>query len=766
MRSRRTDELSQAYPLKNSVEGPDPWLLDWMHFNRALVERSTGLKITQDDDRPYGCGSYGCVYATSDPKWVIKVSSDPSEGPLMATVIGLRAEAGGGDGYGPSKILPGIVFVQQIFQTGPDDDPVFVIVRENVRPWHSKDVAKLDLFYGHRWKTREKGGNTALAIAQAYAVDFYAKRGEAAVTNAAVKYAEWLDVARDQLPLVAEAMMDLLRAGIVLADVHEWNLGYAQVDWGPEFRKPGRVIIHDLGLSQTPYRVTIPKLNPVGLTGRDRKRIEQLARARQPDAVEKPWLALDDVARWEAMAALQGVSEAARRPDGFLGAYKRAKGQKHAMPERWRRERERFIARHVAQARLRHEPWFVDGRPTRRHLALIMWAYSPEPGELARYAHGYMRNNPLGEGEEAPSWIRWAIERAEPAIARLHGRDFLPRDWTMLGCGVFGCVLFARKHGIVCKVTLDGSEAFFARAQAKLGKYMPGVCRYWEPVRVESKVGPIWIVWRESIDPPSYAEHCTHSPSFRADDGQEGRIWMIEDREKRLAAQRRLAMARAKWAEQHGTDCYEILTELANVGLAVSVRFATYSANIDNRPAAFVRELAAKQKQAEDLFEPRKNGAYWAYSRAEYASEDRILNAAIDLLAYRWHLDRLAKSPTMPQLAEALRSYLDDGLLLADVQPDNVARRDGVWTLFDCGFTVPVAKRWNDMWLDEKVDPDRWWDSERWNRHEALQTMAATPGYMPNPQEHDPRKEIAATVGTALLLTPIDELAIVAADTG
>jgi hypothetical protein len=49
----------------------------------------------------------------------------------------------------------------------------------------------------------------------------------------------------------------------------------------------------------------------------------------------------------------------------------------------WQARREAFLARHLAQAKAHHEPLLdANGEPTRRHLALIMWAYSPDPAKL------------------------------------------------------------------------------------------------------------------------------------------------------------------------------------------------------------------------------------------------------------------------------------------------------------------------------------------------------------------------------------------------
>ena len=91
-----------------------------------------------------------------------------------------------------------------------------------------------------------------------------------------------------------------------------------------------------------------------------------------------PYLTLDEIEPWVPFMAALGVSEVARSQDGFLPAYRRAGGSPKALPEAWRRKREGFIKRHMAQVLKRDEALFdKKGMPTRRHLALIAWAYSP-----------------------------------------------------------------------------------------------------------------------------------------------------------------------------------------------------------------------------------------------------------------------------------------------------------------------------------------------------------------------------------------------------
>jgi hypothetical protein len=85
--------------------------------------------------------------------------------------------------------------------------------------------------------------------------------------------------------------------------------------------------------------------------------------------------------RWEPMAASQGVSAVARSGRGFMRAYEKA-GSWSRLDPWWQRRRNAFVARHMAQVRLNQEKLWKPGkdgklRPSRRCLALLMWAYRP-----------------------------------------------------------------------------------------------------------------------------------------------------------------------------------------------------------------------------------------------------------------------------------------------------------------------------------------------------------------------------------------------------
>lgn len=91
---------------------------------------------------------------------------------------------------------------------------------------------------------------------------------------------------------------------------------------------------------------------------------------------------IKSIQRYVSAMRKRGVSKVARSPRGFLAAYRRAGGSLSRLSDHWQRKRAGFIARHMAQVRKRGERLWKDGKPSRRALALIAWAYMPgrKPG--------------------------------------------------------------------------------------------------------------------------------------------------------------------------------------------------------------------------------------------------------------------------------------------------------------------------------------------------------------------------------------------------
>lgn len=104
------------------------------------------------------------------------------------------------------------------------------------------------------------------------------------------------------------------------------------------------------------------------------------------------WLPLDLVQPAVPRMQHLGVSRVARSPRGFLTAYRNNDGNPWTMGvdrasgQPWWRKREGFVARHVKQARDAGEAlWDSRGEPTRRHLALVAWAYTPDRRRWKRW---------------------------------------------------------------------------------------------------------------------------------------------------------------------------------------------------------------------------------------------------------------------------------------------------------------------------------------------------------------------------------------------
>jgi hypothetical protein len=94
------------------------------------------------------------------------------------------------------------------------------------------------------------------------------------------------------------------------------------------------------------------------------------------------YLRLDIIDDYVPLMRKLGVSKVARSQRGFLAAYRRAKGDPDKLSDAWDKKRDAFIKRHVAQVKKRKEKLWKDGLPTKRHLALIAWAYSPTASRL------------------------------------------------------------------------------------------------------------------------------------------------------------------------------------------------------------------------------------------------------------------------------------------------------------------------------------------------------------------------------------------------
>ena len=144
------------------------------------------------------------------------------------------------------------------------------------------------------------------------------------------------------------------------------------------------------------------------------------------------YLDLDTIEKAVPAMEQQGVSEVARSKRGFLTAYRKAKGDpvalQHAFDphsgENWFQRRDNFVARHRAQ--LDGTGW-KGGEPTRRHLALVAWAYSPTPEKLEKWAS--RQKNP------APGYRSWSWTQEDWRSIKVSGNGRINYDAK---CGADG----------------------------------------------------------------------------------------------------------------------------------------------------------------------------------------------------------------------------------------------------------------------------------------------------------------------------------------
>lgn len=104
----------------------------WAHFIETM-KQSFQETIAAPIGRRLGCGLYGCVFSSQTP-WVVKITRDPTEGPVWAYMAEL---------FGDPELagdFPAFLRVQDVVRIRPDvlfngkEQPVFGIVREEARP--------------------------------------------------------------------------------------------------------------------------------------------------------------------------------------------------------------------------------------------------------------------------------------------------------------------------------------------------------------------------------------------------------------------------------------------------------------------------------------------------------------------------------------------------------------------------------------------------------------------------------------------------------
>ncbi len=87
----------------------------------------------------------------------------------------------------------------------------------------------------------------------------------------------------------------------------------------------------------------------------------------------------------------RGIKPSKQTKKGFAEAWIDMRGSKKILHTKngfgnqlWNVRRNSFIKRHMAQVKKNHEPLFIGGIPSKRHLSLIAWGYSPSVSQLKK----------------------------------------------------------------------------------------------------------------------------------------------------------------------------------------------------------------------------------------------------------------------------------------------------------------------------------------------------------------------------------------------
>lgn len=229
-----------------------------------------------------------------------------------------------------------------------------------------------------------------------------------------------------------------------------------------------------------------------------------------------------------------------------------------------------------------------------------------------------------------------------------------------LGCGHYGCVMPTEDPKVVCKVTSDVTEATFIVAAATLrGEPPEGIVRYHGIYQLPEKHRgrDTFILWREAaldVGLPSF-----YSRDYRA---------------KNLA-----------------TNLYDFKT-LANL--------ARETLKGSSRRDALLEEARKYEGRAWDIcsdFAPR----------SEFGPEGEklskrfkgALRLAVALRLCDIMAEIMENTDGSDMVGSALRYYLQEGILLADVHTGNVGtvERTSGWVITDPGHAVGLEGRWDNL---------------------------------------------------------------------
>ena len=316
-----------------------------------------------------------------------------------------------------------------------------------------------------------------------------------------------------------------------------------------------------------------------------------------------------------------------------------------------------------------------------------------------------------------PNSVPWAasvLYEAMPAIEKRLGPGFLPAGEQLYpagpdeyGEGGFSAVFPCARAGMVCKVTVDGSEAFLVEVLRKMG-HLPGLPRYEAEAMKLTRAGePVWIVWRQDLPAPT-----VYTDVGRRKQGIRHRYPIDEILFGKDKARRRDMSERCeRESAEAGVTDERDLKAAQQAGLSIANLFVSMK---DRSIASAQRILRGHMAWAARVFEPTCEDEWsgWRFMKRGESDLNSGERAALNVLAYEMLLGRLAVGRLVPEMAQSLLKLLEQGVLVCDVDPQNVSAARRPYTLFDGGFTFPLDGRWSGLWDSVGPRTERFWNHD------------------------------------------------------
>jgi hypothetical protein len=310
------------------------------------------------------------------------------------------------------------------------------------------------------------------------------------------------------------------------------------------------------------------------------------------------------------------------------------------------------------------------------------------------------------------TWARIVAAAPYPSWVPLHttkrGGKITVKEY---GCGHYGCVMPTDDPEVVCKITSDATEAVFVAASATLGEPPEGIVRYHGIYELVRSSGAAKERERLLQKAAWYEERLVHEEAARM------RRWAEEQREVDVPVEHRGRRLFVLWREaatevglpkghffSQGQRSYEEL-QISNLWRALG-HFKD--------AAAAVRDALKRSADPFALIAESKRFEEWAWSRSREIDVDRVIGSAIPRIlgpfrgAQRLALalllcdliaENMENTTGCDLVGSALRYYLGEGILLADVHANNVGKveRTSGWVITDPGHAVGLQERWRTV---------------------------------------------------------------------